>query len=213
MSTIKLFDTEGNQAGDLAVPEELRVIEGGEQAVQEVVTAMMAARRAGTASTLSKGEVAGSNRKPWRQKGTGRARAGYRQSPVWRGGGVAFGPHPRDYSKKVNRKTARLALRRALSDRLAAGDVSVIEEFTVPEGKTRVLAGLLRRLGIDRSCLLVAMPDELLRRAARNLSSVALSRPDHLDVYTLLRYRSVVMTREAYESMCERTTKGKEVSA
>ena len=106
MSTIKLFTPAGEPAGDMTVDDVRLVLDKGGQAVKDTVVATMNARRAGTASTLSKGEVAGSNKKPWRQKGTGRARAGLRQSPVWRGGGVAFGPHPRSYEMKLNRKVA-----------------------------------------------------------------------------------------------------------
>ena len=101
MSKLTVYSTAGSAVGEHEVDDSLLVLDKGEQAVHDVVVAQLAARRSGTASTLRKGEVAGSNRKPWPQKGTGRARAGYRQSPVWRGGGVAFGPHPRDYGLKV----------------------------------------------------------------------------------------------------------------
>ena len=116
MSKINVYNAKGEATGEVEIADERLVLDRGGQAVKDVVTATLNARRAGTASTLGKGEVAGSNRKPWRQKGTGRARAGLRQSPVWRGGGVAMGPKPRDYGVKVNRKVAQLAFRHALSD-------------------------------------------------------------------------------------------------
>src|SRR5216117_3863608 len=109
----------------------------GTQAVHDAVVAMRAARRSGTASTKTKATVNLSGAKPWRQKGTGRARAGYKSSPVWTGGGVVFGPHPRDYSKKVPKQVKRLALRKALSSRIQAGDVLITEAFTVKEPKTK----------------------------------------------------------------------------
>src|SRR5213595_3995669 len=125
--TIK--DTKGNSQGELEVKFPLIENGKGTQAVHDVVVAYRAAQRMGTACTKTMGEVAGSGKKPWRQKGTGRARAGSFASPLWRGGGVVFGPKPRDFSKKVSRKTKQLALRKALSERLRAGDVVVIDEL------------------------------------------------------------------------------------
>ena len=128
MSKVPVYNVKGKAVGEVNVPDDLLLSSGGETAVHEAVVAHRAAARTGSASTLRKGEVSGSNRKPWRQKGTGRARAGYRQSPVWRGGSVAFGPKPRDFSKKLNKKVKRLAFRRALSARIAEGSVRVVED-------------------------------------------------------------------------------------
>jgi large subunit ribosomal protein L4 len=124
----------------------LEVIENGKgtQAVHDVVVAMRAARRSGTASVKTKATVSGSGSKPWRQKGTGRARAGYRSSPVWSGGGVVFGPHPRDYSKKVTKSVRRLALRKVLSERIKAGDILVVDNFAVSEPKTKQFLSLVK---------------------------------------------------------------------
>ena len=155
MSTIKVFNPAGDAAGEMTVADDLLVLDKGAQAVKDVVVAIQNAFRAGTASTLSKGEVAGSNKKPWRQKGTGRARAGLRQSPVWRGGGVAFGPKPRDFSQKINRKVQQLAFTRALSDKIAGGQVTVIEKFDLAGPKTKLLTATLKKLGADRSTLIV----------------------------------------------------------
>src|SRR6266513_5758115 len=130
-------DLQGNDQGELEV--KFPLVEGGRgtQAVHDTVVAYNAAQRMGTACTKNVGEVAGTNKKPWRQKGTGRARAGSFQSPLWRGGGVVFGPKPRDFSKKVSRKTRQLALRKALTERLNAGDVLVIEELKLESPKTK----------------------------------------------------------------------------
>src|SRR5438445_3540130 len=117
----------------------------GTQAVHDVVVAMRAARRSGSANTKTKAEVDLSGAKPWRQKGTGRARAGYKSSPIWRGGGVVFGPKPRDYSKKISKSLRRLAFRKALSERINAGDVMTIDSFVVPELKTKSFVALLKR--------------------------------------------------------------------
>src|SRR5574340_1389851 len=139
--TIK--DTKGNTQGELEV--KLPLIEDGKgtQAVHDVVVAYHAAQRMGTACTKTMGEVAGTGKKPWRQKGTGRARAGSFASPLWRGGGVVFGPKPRDFAKKVSRNTRQLALRKALSERLRAGDVVVVDDLKLDSPKTKEVAGVL----------------------------------------------------------------------
>src|SRR5512138_2238841 len=133
--TIK--DTKGNDQGELEVKFPLVEDGRGTQAVHDTVVAYMAAQRMGTACTKTMGEVAGSGKKPWRQKGTGRARAGSFASPLWRGGGVVFGPKPRDYAKKVNRSTRQLALRKAMSERLKAGDVVVVDDLNLDTPKTK----------------------------------------------------------------------------
>src|SRR5213593_4101862 len=130
-------DSNGQDQGELEV--KFPMVEGGRgtQAVHDVVVGFRANQRMGTACTKTAGEVAGTNKKPWRQKGTGRARAGSFQSPLWRGGGVVFGPRPRDFGKKVGRKTKQLALRKALSERLQAGDVLVVEDLKLESPKTK----------------------------------------------------------------------------
>src|SRR6266436_2046654 len=129
-------DIKGNSQGELEVQFPLIENGKGTQAVHDVVVAYRAAQRSGTACTKTVGEVAGTNKKPWRQKGTGRARAGSFRSPLWRGGGVVFGPKPRDFSKKVSRSTRQLALRKALTERLNAGDVLVVDELNLSSPRT-----------------------------------------------------------------------------
>ena len=214
MSTIKVFNPAGDAAGELAIADDLLVLDRGEQAVKDVVVAIRNAARAGTADTLRKGEVAGSNKKPWRQKGTGRARAGLRQSPVWRGGGVAFGPHPRDFSVKVNRKVTQLAFTRALSDKIVAGQVSVIEKFAFAEPKTKLLTATLKKLGADRSVLIILdQYEEPVLLAARNLPKVEVVSAAEVDVYSLLLYRTLVATQAGFEALTARMTKKTEVGA
>src|SRR5215475_11453270 len=142
--TIK--DLKGNSQGELETRFPLVENGKGTQAVHDTVVAYQAAQRMGTACTKNVGEVAGTNKKPWRQKGTGRARAGSFQSPLWRGGGVVFGPKPRDYAKKTNRSTKQLALRKALSERLKAGDVLVVEDLNLSSGKTKDFLAVLATL-------------------------------------------------------------------
>ena len=216
MSTLKVFNPAGDAAGEMAFADDRLVLDKGEQAVKDTVVAIQNAFRAGTASTLSKGEVAGSNKKPWRQKGTGRARAGLRQSPVWRGGGVAFGPKPRDFSQKINRKVQQLAFTRALSDKIAGGQVSLIEKFDLAEPKTKLMTALLKKLGVDRSALIVLdQHEETVMLAARNLPKVEVVSAEEVDVYSLLLYRTLVATKAGFEALTKRmkTTKKTEVSA
>lgn len=209
MSKIDLYTAKGEAAGAVDFADDLLLLDRGDQAVKDVVVATLNARRAGTASTLAKGEVAGSNKKPWKQKGTGRARAGLRQSPVWRGGGVAMGPKPRDYGVKINRKVARLAFRHALSGHISAGRVVVVEAFDVPDGKTRTMAALLKRLGGNegRVLLVTARRTAEVERSARNLPKVEIATADNLDVYSLLASRLVVATREALDVLAARMQK------
>src|SRR5512142_3299718 len=152
--TIK--DTKGQDQGELEVKFPLIENGKGTQAVHDAVVAYQAAQRMGTACTKTMGEVAGSGKKPWRQKGTGRARAGSFASPLWRGGGVVFGPKPRDFSKKVSRNTRQLALRKALSERLQAGDVILVDDLKLVSPKTKEFLGLLSALELKGTALIVS---------------------------------------------------------
>ena len=199
MATIKMYGRDGRDSGEVEVADDMLILDRGEQAVRDAVVARNASLRAGTASTLRKGEVAGSNKKPWKQKGTGRARAGYRQSPVWRGGGVAFGPHPRDFSIKVNKKVVRLAFRRALSERIAAGAVKLVEDLSLAAPKTKELRGVLEALGAPSALIVVPAWDDNLLLSARNLQGVEVTTVRNCSVYQVLRYPAIVMTRAAWE--------------
>src|SRR6201991_415023 len=142
---LAIKDTKGNSQGELEVKFPLIENGKGTQAVHDTVVAYNAAQRSGTACTKNVGEVAGTNKKPWKQKGTGRARAGSFQSPLWRGGGVVFGPKPRDYTKKVSKSVRRLAFRKALSERIKAGDVLTIDKIAVSEIKTKSFVAMLKK--------------------------------------------------------------------
>ena len=180
-------------------------LDRGAQAVKDVVTAIRNSRRAGTASTKSKGEVAGSNKKPWKQKGTGNARAGFRQSPVWRGGGVAHGPKPRDFSQKINRKVMQLAFARAFSEKIAAGEVVVVSEFKFEQPKTKLMAALLKSVGVERSALVVtAAFDEAVSRVTANLARAAAITAGEADVYTVLKYKTIVCDKAGFDALVKR---------
>src|SRR6266436_2385263 len=179
---LSVKDTNGQDQGELEVKFEL--VEGGRgtQAVHDVIVAFQANRRMGTACTKNVGEVAGTNKKPWRQKGTGRARAGSFRSPLWRGGGVVFGPKPRDFGKKVGRKTRQLALRKALTERLKSGDVLVLDELKLASPKTRDFIEVLNQLELHGTTLVVVpRVDQNLVLASRNLSRVEVTTSDFLN--------------------------------
>jgi large subunit ribosomal protein L4 len=180
--------------------------EKGRQAVHDVVVALRANRRRGTASTRTKADVRLSGAKPWRQKGTGRARAGYKSSPVWVGGGVAFGPHPRDYSKKVPKKVKTLAFRKALSERVLAGDVLLVEDFKVNEAKTKQFLTLVADTARNaRKMLIVGTGfDEKTYLAARNVRDTLLARAAEVNTEQLLAFDKVIVTRDALATLSER---------
>ena len=195
-------DTKGKKQGELEVKFSLIEDGKGTQAVHDVVVAYRAAQRMGTACTKNVGEVAGTNKKPWRQKGTGRARAGSFQSPLWRGGGVVFGPKPRDFTKKVSRKTRHLALRKALTERLRAGDVVLVQDLKLESAKTKEFIGLLSALDLKGTALIVAQAaDKNLSLASRNVSNVVLTTSDLLNTYDILRSDKLVFTRGAFEQV------------
>jgi len=180
----------------------------GTEAVQQTVVAYRAAQRMGTACTKNAGEVAGTNKKPWRQKGTGRARAGSFQSPLWRGGGVVFGPRPRDFTKKISRATRQLALRKALSERLKAGDVLVVDDFKLTSPKTKEFLGVLNALQLQGTTLVVSHGvDKNLLLASRNVPGVELTTGDSLNTYQVLRSDKLVFTRGAFENIEQRLSK------
>jgi len=171
----------------------------------DVVRMQMASRRAGTASTKEKGDVRGGGKKPWKQKGTGRARAGSIRSPLWAGGGTVFGPHPRDYSYGMPKRARKAALRSALAQKLREQRLTIVDRIELPETKTKHFVAVLRALGIDDS-VLVVIPDadERLERAGRNLPRVKVLRAAGLNVYDLLRYHHLVLTEAAMQAVAAR---------
>lgn len=202
---LSVIDTQGRPAGELELG--FQVVENGKgtQAVHDSVVAYMAAQRMGTACTKTMGEVAGTGKKPWRQKGTGRARAGSFASPLWRGGGVVFGPKPRDFTKKVGRTTRQLALRKALSARIQAGEVTVLDGLRLDSPKTKGLASILSGLNVDGTALLVVgTADRNLVLAARNIVGLELTTSTDLNTYQVLKYDRIVATRDAFDKITQR---------
>lgn len=178
----------------------------GNQAVHDVVVAIQAARRSGTASSKTKGQVALSGRKPWRQKGTGRARAGYFSSPVWVGGGTAHGPKPRDYTKNVPKAVKKLAFRKALSARILGGDVIMVDTFAVTEPKTKSFLSLVTSINekAKKTLIVGASFDENTFKAARNVQNTLLANAADVNTEQLLAFDKIILTREAVEKLSER---------
>ena len=211
MSKVAIYQLSGEAAGEKDIAEALLETKRGAQAVLDVVTAYRAGIRAGTASTKTRDEVSGGGRKPFKQKGTGRARQGSIRSPILRGGGVVFGPHPRDYAKKVNKKLAALAFRRALSEKLVAGAVVVAEGLGQIEPKTKNVAALLKKLGGGRAVLFVtAAPSKNLVRAARNVTKVEVTTAAQANTYQVFRYPVIVADAAGLEALQTRMAEGVE---
>ncbi len=172
--------------------------------LHQVVMAQLAARRQGTASTKTRGEVRGSGAKPWRQKGTGRARSGTRKNPLWRGGGTVFGPKPRSYVQKVPKKVRSLALRMALSDKRRSDKVLVLNEFPLSEIKTKLFVQAMDRLDLRNSLILIGSDDGNLQKSARNVPSCKVLHAKGLNVYDVLKYEHLIILEPSLEKITER---------
>jgi large subunit ribosomal protein L4 len=198
---LAVLDANGDTVGTLTVPPRALGARIRPTLIHRALVMYGRSRRAGTASTKTRAEVCRSNRKPWPQKGTGRARSGTRRSPIWRGGGVIFGPKPRDYRQGMNRKQRRLATRSALLWKIADGQVVVVDSLEVDQPKTRLVAERLRQLGVKGTCLIgvEAVPRNLLL-AARNLPGVKVIPVREFNTYDLVRRKQVVITRPALEA-------------
>ncbi len=200
--TVKAKD--GKDAGEHEVAFDVLENAKGTQAVHEVVTAYRAAQRSGTAKTKDRSEVAGTGKKPWRQKGTGRARVGSRRNPIWRGGGVAHGPRPRDYSKKINQKTRKLALRKALGERIKDGDVIVVDDLALETKRTKDFIRMMVELQVEENTTVLLVDDagnENLRLGSRNVPGVDTETGATLNTYQVLLYDKLIFSRDAFQAV------------
>ena len=207
---ISVINTAGIAAGEIEVADELIIKTGkGTQAVHDAIVAYRANQRLGTHQTKMIGDVAGSGKKPWKQKGTGRARAGSFASPIWRGGGIAHGPHPRDYSLKITKKTKALALRKVLSDRLLAGELVVVDELKLTGPKTKDFIGLLSKVAAAKGLTLVVtdVVEKNLKLAAGNVPTVHVELADSVNTYELLRFDKIVVTKAGFAKLTSRVGK------
>jgi len=201
MLTFDVFNRDGDKVGDLDLP--LEEIDGPTTTVSNVVRAMHANRRSGTASVKNKSEVRGGGRKPWRQKGTGRARHGSRRSPIWRGGGIIFGPRPRSYEQRLPKKVRRRALYEALGCRVT--DIRILDEWGISEPKTREVARVLGNIdGREKPLLVTADGDTVLWKSSRNIPGCRLTRVDDLNPHLVLWHGKLVFTRAAAERLADK---------
>ncbi len=204
MKTVPVYNMEGEKKGEAQLKDYFFGCEVNVPVMHLVVRRQLAAARSGTASTKGRSEVRGGGRKPWRQKGTGRARAGSIRSPLWKGGGTVHGPRPRYHGFKVNRKVRRLALRSALSVRAGEDRVMVLEDFTFSEPKTKLAASIFQALGIDDNVLLVLPEDdENVIKSMRNLPRVEVIRVDFLNTYDVLANDRVIFTLASLDKLQE----------
>jgi large subunit ribosomal protein L4 len=203
MPVTTLFRKDGSDAGTIELPDEIFAAPVNTAVIHQAVTAQLAGRRLGTSKTKNRGEVAGTGKKPWRQKGTGRARAGSRRSPVFVGGGVAFGPEPRSYAQRLPKQMKRLALRGALTGKFDDGAVKVVVDLAMDETKTKALLGHLAALGIAAGNVLVVAParDEPLTLSARNAPGIDVILANSLNVVDVLRADTLLFTQAAVEAM------------
>ena len=207
-NTLDILDCKGTRVGEYVIPEGVIELEKGEQAVHDTVTAYLAGQRAGTACTKTRGEVSGGGAKPFRQKGLGRARAGSSRSPVWVGGGTIFGPRPRSFAKKVNKKVLRLALRRAFTERIADGDVVIVDQVQLPDHKTKNVVSILKNLNLADSTVMMSLPaledQAAVVCATGNLPNLVLRKSDNVNVYELLRFGKLLFTKDGLDAFIQR---------
>ena len=204
MIELTVLKQDGAKADTVTIAEDVFGGKVRSRLLRQVIIMYGANKRVGTAKTKTRSEVDGSSAKLYRQKGTGRARAGNRRSPLRKGGGVIFGPRPRDYRWTMPRKARRLATRNSLLVRLQGGDVIVVDKLEVPEAKTRIVAGILKDIGAERGALVVvAEPDPTVFKAARNIRGTMVLPASDLNAYEVLRARKVVITRPALEKLVE----------
>lgn len=198
MPKVPIYNMSGAQIGELELNESVFGIEPNEAVLYDFVKMQMANKRVGTASTKTRAEIRGGGRKPWRQKGTGRARAGSTRNPVWTGGGVVFGPRPRDYSYRLPRKVRRLAMRSALSSKVKDQSIIVVDALRFEEPKTKLMMETLKSLNAGNKTLVVtADGDGNVTKSARNIPGVKPLRADFINVYDLLNYDTLLITKDA----------------
>jgi len=198
MPKVAVYDMSGTEVGEIDLNDKVFGIEPNEAVMQQFVKMQLANKRQGTASTKTRAEVRGGGKKPWKQKGTGRARVGSSRNPIWRGGGIAFGPKPRDYSYTMPRKVRRLAMKSALSSKAQDSSIIVVEILTFEEPKTKLMLETLGLLNAAEKTLVVTADGDInVYKSARNIPGVKSLRVDYINVYDILKYDTLLMTRDA----------------
>ena len=204
MPKVNVYNMQGEQVEEIELSETIFGIEVNEHVVYEVVKNQLANKRQGTQSAKTRAEVRGGGKKPWRQKGTGRARAGSTNSPIFTGGGVVFAPKPRDYSYKVPKKIRRLAMKSVLTSKVIENEIIVIDEFILDSPKTKDMVNILSKLSADRKALIVTLnPESNVIKSAKNIPNVQTTVVNNMNVYDILKYNSLIITKEAVKKVEE----------
>jgi large subunit ribosomal protein L4 len=204
MAVVNILDKSGASVGTLELTDEVFSVPVNKSSIRDALNSYLANQRQGTASTKGWSDMRGGGRKPWRQKGTGRARAGSIRSPLWRGGAVAFGPRPRSYNYRINKKTKRLALRSVLSAKREEGRLLVLENLEIAEAKTRLVVDLVKKLKLEgKTLFLTDRVNENLFLAARNVPDVMVSVAENINIYDLLRHDNLVTTPDCVKKLEE----------
>lgn len=204
MAVTEVFNTDNKKVGEVELNDALFGLEVKQYVLHDVVKMQLANRRAGTASTKTRSEVRGGGAKPWRQKGTGRARAGTRNSPIWRGGGTTFGPKPRDYSYKLPKKVRKLGLRMALSTRFSEANMVVLDAFNLDDIKTKKFLEIMKKLEIDNGLIVIPERDENLEKSSRNVQGFKVISSAGLNVYDVLLHHRLVLLQPCLDQLEKR---------
>ena len=204
MAVTEVFNTDNKKVGEVELNDALFGLEVKKHILHDVVKMQLANRRAGTASTKTRTEVRGGGAKPYRQKGTGRARAGTNNSPLWRGGGVTFGPKPRDYSYKLPKKVRRLGVRMALSARFSEDNMVVLDGFDLADIKTKQFVEIMKKLNIENGLIVIPGKNENLEKSSRNVQGYKVIQTDGLNVYDILLHRRLVLLQPCLGQLEER---------
>ena len=207
MAVVKIYDQDKKEAGEVTLASDVFEVEVRPEILNLVVRAQLAAKRAGTHATKTRAFVSGGGVKPWKQKGTGRARSGSNRSPIWRGGAIVFGPSPRDYSFKVNSKVRALALKMALSSRLAGNTLMVVKGIELPEAKTKLFAKVAGALGLEKALIIAPEENATLTLSSRNIPGITLTTPERLSVHEILKHKQLVLLEGAVEPVQARFQK------
>ena len=198
MPSVALYNIEGKEVGQIELSEAVFGIEPNESVVHEAVVMQLASMRRGTSSTKHRGEVSGGGRKPWRQKGTGRARVGTIRSPLWRGGSIVFGPKPRDYSYSIPKKKRRLALKSVLSDKVQTSDIIVLDALSLQAPKTKDMVKILSALNNEGKALVVTAEEDFnIQKSVSNLPGISYTTSAGLNVYDVINHNKLIITQEA----------------
>ena len=204
MPKVDVYDIEGKKVKTLELKEEVFGIAPNEAVVHSVMVNYLANQRQGTQSTKTRAEVSGGGRKPWRQKGTGRARQGSIRAPHWVGGGVALGPKPRSYNYTVNKKEKRLAIKSMLSSKVLENELIVVEKLPLKEIKTKEMARILNNLKVEgKTVILLPQKDEIVQKSARNIEGVKTLQVETINVYDLLKHKNLVVTEDTVKKLEE----------